>query len=274
MRNNPLNTSEIQKESLFILEDVHNFCVLNNIFYSLAFGTLIGAIRHKGFIPWDDDIDIIMPRHDYEKFCSTYKSNNSLKLITPNNGARNIITFARVCETTRSWTDGTWTREDVGVWIDIFPLDAVPFLCGSKKEKLFRPIIKKWWMIQYCRRVNMNISCKYNILTNIKTLLYKICLLGKLIPQVLVHSYQKDIVKNKWGSCDGYALLCYPNMHPNCIWPIDTLSDRLLVEFEGKHFYVMKGYDTFLKMQYGDYMQLPPVEERIAHTSLNHLFWK
>ena len=64
---------EIQQVSLDILKDVHQFCINNGIHYSLCYGTLLGAIRHNGFIPWDDDIDIMMPRPDYDRFVNTYK---------------------------------------------------------------------------------------------------------------------------------------------------------------------------------------------------------
>lgn len=74
--NKPLRIEDIKRISLDILIDVHEFCVNNNIHYSLGYGTMLGAVRHKGFIPWDDDIDIIMLRQDYEKFIKSYRSEN------------------------------------------------------------------------------------------------------------------------------------------------------------------------------------------------------
>ena len=67
-----LTLKELQQASLDILKDVHSFCEANQIQYSIAYGTLIGALRHKGFIPWDDDVDIVMPRPDFERFCKIY----------------------------------------------------------------------------------------------------------------------------------------------------------------------------------------------------------
>lgn len=77
-----LTLSELQSVSLEILCKIDSFCRKNNIRYSLTYGTLIGAVRHKGFIPWDDDVDIMMPRPDYERFLSEFKSNDEVKLIS------------------------------------------------------------------------------------------------------------------------------------------------------------------------------------------------
>jgi lipopolysaccharide cholinephosphotransferase len=90
-----LSLRELQLFTLDILKDVHTFCINNQLHYSVAFGTLIGAIRHRGFIPWDDDIDIVMPRPDYERFCQTYHSER-FHLKHRGNDKKCMITFARV----------------------------------------------------------------------------------------------------------------------------------------------------------------------------------
>ena len=92
---------EVQLFGLEILKDVHHFCTLNGIRYSLAYGTLLGAIRHKGFIPWDDDIDIVMPRPDYEKFCKTFKSDAGYDIFSPVEGDC-YLGYARVCDLKRT----------------------------------------------------------------------------------------------------------------------------------------------------------------------------
>ena len=75
-----MTLQEIQTVNLELMKDIHAFCVKNNIHYSLAYGSLIGAVRHKGFIPWDDDIDIMMPRPDFERFSHEYKSEKGYRL--------------------------------------------------------------------------------------------------------------------------------------------------------------------------------------------------
>ncbi len=85
-----LTLSDVKAVSLDILKDVHEFCIAHDIKYSLAYGTLIGAIRHKGFIPWDDDIDIVMPRPDFERFFKEYKSEKGIIVYLQNQTNRGL----------------------------------------------------------------------------------------------------------------------------------------------------------------------------------------
>lgn len=122
-----LTLQELQQFSLDILKDVAGFCEKNNIRYSLGYGTMLGAVRHKGFIPWDDDVDIMMPREDYEKFRTIYKS-KLYSFIDSRNTPDCYIAFGRVCDTKKTLASSCipWVKKDVGVWIDIFPVDRVP----------------------------------------------------------------------------------------------------------------------------------------------------
>ena len=122
-----MTLQDVQKVSFDILKDVHSFCELHQIRYSLAYGTLIGAVRHKGFIPWDDDVDIVIPRPDFERFCQEYKSSLGYELYTPED-SYNFLPYARVCdnEHTIVKTNRPWSTEPTGIWIDIFPLDGLP----------------------------------------------------------------------------------------------------------------------------------------------------
>ena len=96
-----MTTADIQQVSLDILKDIHSFCQKENIKYSLAYGTLIGAIRHRGFIPWDDDVDIMMPRPDYERFIRTYHSAQGYEILPE--GEESMIAMARVYDVQRTY---------------------------------------------------------------------------------------------------------------------------------------------------------------------------
>lgn len=136
-----LTLRELQNEELNILKDVHSFCKKNNIRYSLYGGTLIGALRHKGFIPWDDDIDIIMPRPDYDRFCKNYKSVN-YKVADMHSEKSFMLAFARVYDDKRTTSISTypWISKDVGVWIDVFPADGLS-LDESKIKWMYKKVI-------------------------------------------------------------------------------------------------------------------------------------
>ena len=126
-----MTLQEVHQVCLDILKDIHEFCVRNEIKYSLSGGSLLGAIRHNGIIPWDDDIDLQMSRPEYEKFIHTYKSEKGYKLFSRElEGCEDVeIAFARVCEMEKTHVNtGTapWQGTPTGVWIDILPIDGAP----------------------------------------------------------------------------------------------------------------------------------------------------
>ena len=127
-KNEPLTIDEIHGVALEIMKDVDRFCRDNNIPYSLACGTLLGAVRHKGFIPWDDDVDLFMLREDYDRFISSYKS-DKYNLIA--------LGYAKVVDPTTSVKDDS-TSFNYGVFVDIFPLDHVPEDMTAQKEHIHK----------------------------------------------------------------------------------------------------------------------------------------
>lgn len=266
-----MSTKDIQDISLGILKDVHEFCVANNIKYTLQGGSLLGAVRHHGFIPWDDDIDISMPRPDYERFCDTYHSLRGYQLVCRERGTC-YLAFARVCEMEKTNVDcrlAPWTDHDTGVWIDVFPLDGADDDLEIVGEEI-KKMRKEWQRSLQIRRSYAKISDFHGFLPKMKQVVRK-----------MIYSHQDhfdgyiDRCKRiSFGSTLHYcnfAFLYYGlhEYHRNAV-----LDECILCDFEDAQFYIMKGFDEALKEKYGNYMELPPLEKRIARHSFNIFLWK
>lgn len=261
---------DIQLVSLEILKDIHNFCTKNKLNYYIAYGTLLGAVRHKGFIPWDDDIDIVMPRPDYNRFIKTYKSEHGMKLFTYQKG-QCLIPYARICEMERTqmiFSQKPWTKHSTGICLDIFPLDAVDKDEFDKKNEMAMKLWKRSWAMRYSltpftSNKGVGKKIKWGTRKIISLLLEK-----KRITKHL------NLCKNTaWGTSDYLCQLACPDPNEKIIekkW----FDDKVLLPFEDAEFYAPKDWDKVLRNIFGDYMQLPPQEEQVPHTNYAKFFWK
>lgn len=268
-----LTLKELQLENLKILKDVHAWCVANGIMYSVGYGTLIGAIRHKGFVPWDDDIDIVMPREHYIRFCKEYKS-DKYQFESPENSDNCYLAFGRVFDNSETTTETVvpWHNGESGVWIDVFPVDFVSddlaeFM--ASKEKLQ----KMWRATAWGRQALMGFDMKRSLSSNIKLLAKKIVTLNGLTVKRQTKRFITNIRlitktnSNHWSqlAClDGYEWHRTEDFHGTSLMP-----------FEDMEVMVMNGYDRVLKECYGNYMKLPPEKDRIGHSDgLTRFYWK
>lgn len=250
-----LTIEEIKKISLEILINVSNFCDTHNIEYYLSCGTLLGAIRHKGFIPWDDDVDIMMPRPDYNRFLNEYNDSN-YRLIKPSEGR---YYYAKVADNN---TIKVETRLDnkkydyTGIDIDIFPLDGI---INDKKE--IENIRKKSKILETLLRLsNQPIFYRKNPIKCINRIIPR--MLGsknivKLIERnAQTYSYENsDYVIRVRNTPNGFT----GAMKKEIYYPPKKK------EFEGHLFNVPNDYDKWLTTFYGNYMELPPLDKRKAH---------
>lgn len=245
-----IETKELRKIQLGILDSIASFCEANNLRYFLGYGTLIGAIRHKGFIPWDDDIDLVMPRPDYEIFCKTYKDcNNNYKVKYTGNDNSCYINFAKVHDTRTRFQESYSIENNYGIFVDIFPLDGY----GSRGQAIkcygiFRAIHYKSLAVNKSNPILKNIA-----ITGIKLLLKPVSL------TFLAKELEK--VSRKYPIDGSEYVYFFSEKTPP--FKKELFSKHIYQEFEGNRYRIPVGFDELLRQQYGDYMQLPPEKERI-----------
>ena len=146
---------ELRQIQMGILDDVHRFCEAHGLRYFLSSGTLIGAVRHKGYIPWDDDIDIYMPRKDYEEFLQTYTSDSGhYRAINPQTEQHYYYTFAKVVDSRTRMVEKETEGYEIGVYMDSFPVDFVTDDL-QERERIFKKK-KLLYKIRRCKISNSN----------------------------------------------------------------------------------------------------------------------
>ena len=265
-----LSLDEIKKFELGILDVFSKFCDENNLTYYLTYGTLLGAVRHKGFIPWDDDIDVIMPRQDYDKLQELLSRQNNfftphIELKTPKSKGHQYH-FCKVVDNTTLVQELSMNeRYKTSIWIDIFVLDKI-----TEKQPEQQQFIQR--LLRMRKHYFYTIERKYNgnqLNKKIKFYFYK----AILKPVYFVLNQRQRILRyaTKYAKSDSNTWFFSLNgdAHKTLISTEDLQQTEL--EFEGNFYKTFKNYDTLLTQLYGDYMQLPPVNQRVAHETMAYL---
>lgn len=255
-----LTLEEIKNIELDLLEKFDLFCEKNNLRYSLAYGTMLGAIRHKDFIPWDDDVDVMMPREDYQRLFQVLeqgeKIDNDISFLTLKsegyyyhfNKIYNNKTIAKM--------DNNSTVH--GIWLDIFPLDNTP---SSKwKAKCFH--VKARLLRNMIIAATTDFSDCNNKNYRIKKLL---CKVSEIVGVQRISEYLNKYVQ-RYNKKDSELVSIIHGQYST-----DADIERCLYYetekklFRGKYFNVSIGWDTILKGMYGDYMVIPDKDKQATH---------
>ncbi len=252
----------IKDVELLILKDFIDICDENNIDYYLFFGTEIGAVRHQGFIPWDDDIDIMMFREDYEKFLKVMEEKNSEKytVFDIRYDEHYFFQFGRLSLNGTYWAE-YWDSQvpfKLGIHLDLFILDKVP----DNKFKRFLYMRRCLVLCKLCSISSIKIEQYSNLVKTVTHLLHFIFNKIGLTPKYYQKKMLKLFRKYENQDCKYYADL---TMNEQPYFKIEDLKPAKLVKFEDIYAKIPNNQEATLGQIFGDYMQLPPEEERVPH---------
>lgn len=252
-----------------ILLELQRICNENDLKFYLAYGTLLGAVRHRGFIPWDDDVDVIMSRPDYNKLIQLNRRSkifhDGYKMLCGEDGTL-YLPYMKIIDTSTKVVEDYLNNEaDQSLWVDVFPMDGIT---GESSE--IEKILKK---TRYYRRL---------LFWNYVRLDYKGTSLPRRIAKIFAVAYARSVGARK---CKEKILkLAAETPYESAEFVLDVVADehRLMhvhgkaipkaeyekstkVCFEGHSFDAMQDYDAYLKFYYGDYMTLPPADKQVGH---------
>lgn len=249
-----------QKEiQLRMLQEIDAFCREHGIKYSLAFGTLLGAIRHHGYIPWDDDMDLLMPYPDMLRFKDLFHS-ETLEYVDADTDKKHPFSFSRITHVNTINKCGK-VLTTYGVNIDLYPFISIPKDITEKKqffeqaEKLDKKKERfQKWNDRIVRHLPVNNLPNYNN---------------------VVKRYRDFILKTiPYGSTGMYYIVAGPlNHQEQDSYDIDLFEKLIEVDFENQKFLATAHYDVYLTHSYGNYMQLPPEDKRHPYHGANY-YWK
>lgn len=257
------NIKEIQKKLTDLLQTFHDFCSKYNLVYYMSHGTMLGSYRHKGFIPWDDDVDVMMPREDYNKLISLSRDSRLPQniFLKYNETSKDIIfSYAMfVDKTTTLVYEKPGNAPDMveGIYIDIFPVDGT--INNLKRAKLRS---YEWFYLNkkliYSQEVTQRKNVAYRLFNKYAHL---------FDPQKIYKKLEKKSSKISMNDSD--LLL----ISPTSGGPMrkDILGKPTLYPFEGRQFYGPEKAEDYLEHIFGDFMQLPPVEERVSHHNYKYI---
>lgn len=251
--------SEKEKQILLsLLDKFVEVCTKHHLIYYLAGGTCLGAVRHKGFIPWDDDIDVYMPRPDYERLRALSPSEwggDCYKLQDWRSDNKYRYDFLKFERLDTTLLERYYPNYHGAIFLDVFPLDYYPNDKATIRylEKQLKCIGKKY--------IECTIKNDNECHTIFELLLLK-CKRKKYNHRKWMEHWER--VVSQWGTGD-LAADCHNYFYTHGGMPAEWFGEGCFVEFEGRKLLAPSQTEKYLTHMYGDYMQLPPQEKRVAH---------
>jgi lipopolysaccharide cholinephosphotransferase len=260
-----ITLDELKKIELNTLLEIDALCEKLGLRYSLCGGTLLGAIRHGGFIPWDDDIDIFMPRPDYNRlieYCRTNETSFALLCNETNEKYGYLFAKAMAKNTVIHELNANPTNIDMGVYVDIFPIDGLADGYEESKKLFNKTRFKRELLVakNWKRFFRSKTRAWYY-----EPIRFAFFLLSRFVSRKgLIRSIQRAYRSDAFDQREYAATVC-GSYRLKEILPRSVYDAYTELEFEGHKFKALAAYDTYLSSIYGDYMQLPPEDKRVSH---------
>ena len=254
-----LSIEDKQRISLDILLDFKHVCETNNLKYYLFYGTLIGAVRHNGFIPWDDDVDVVMPRPDFEKLCQIYENNQRYKLYSYRTEKTYVLPYMKLCDTKTYAVLADGSKCMRGIGIDIFALVGQEdnFDVENERYNKRKAFFLKWlFSIESIMHLGDDRKIKGRIKRSIANIMRDTGCAHSMVKQL-----DRSIGRLDYNTSTYVAVQeLYSDKYIR--WKKIQFGEGAKLKFENEYFTVPSDYIRILESTYGDFMTLPPVEDR------------
>ena len=267
MKKNELTIKETQMISLEILHIITDICETQCLRYSLIYGTLIGAVRHHGYIPWDDDVDIMMPRSDYDKLLLYLKDHIQeypyLEVFNREECPEYPYMITRISDNRYIIEMENEKPFGMGIFIDIYPYDGL----GNTKDEALKYGLKGDRLSSLCYQATRDHFAIENTTSSWRKIVkFPIYLYAKFKGKDWFQNKLEKLARVKdYDNSEYVGCVVWLSWVEKDIFPRKWFEKTILMEFDKYKFRVPKEYDKILRHEYGDYMKLPPEKDRVGH---------